>query len=106
MNEIIEFIKDNCKGHVRAISVKDLEKKYKLDERQIREVIKDNIMNHNVLILSWEKGFYVPVTEEDFAIGYNHIVAPFEETRKRAEKVKFLWEVQKAKQFEFSFKVG
>ena len=97
-DKIIEKIKKH-EGHGNAISVDDLRRdicsfsEHKLSDKECRDLVVELIME-NKLIMSCVKGYYIPITEEDFAIGVKHLTAPFEKMRRRIEQVKFLWSVR------------
>lgn len=95
--KVLAKIKEHI-GHQDAIGVEDLIHEVcifppKISDKECRDLVVELIFE-NHLILSCAKGYYVPITDEDFAIGKGYLTAPFEKMKKRITQVEMLWAIR------------
>jgi len=95
MNEIIEHI-GKCRGHIKAVSAKELETLFKVKERTIRDMVVEAIEKEHALIGSCERGYFLIICDEDYAVARQYLVSPFNELKKRIGCLEFNYKVNQS----------
>jgi len=92
--EIAEYLYTYCDGINHAISNEAISHKFGIDKRQIRSIITNLIVIHELPIgcsSTGRTGIYWCITEEDYEIAHRELILRIKQLSKRAKGLRTGW---------------
>ena len=101
MKDLIKSVIESHRGFKNPVSVDDLQSLTHFDDKEIRNIITELILDDKMPIGSIVEGYFYITNTEDLARAKAHLLAPIEMTVKRAKALDFNYAISTKVQGEF-----
>lgn len=101
MKDLIKSVIESHRGYQNPVSVDALISLTHFDDKQIRNIVSELIIDDKMPIGSIVEGYFYITNTEDLARAKAHLLAPIEATVKRAKALEFNYAISTKVQGEF-----